>query len=171
MIEILVYRDPRESPRKCSLTPIRGRPGVRFVNYHRDRRLAAGECVLLHPDGEELSSADRGRSLLLVDCSWRHLPALLASLDGAPRRRRLPAFASAYPRKSKLFDDPERGLASIEALFAATVLLGEPRPDLLEGYRWTAEFLAANPGLDGPWRERAAGGSFGPSGGESGPAT
>jgi hypothetical protein len=26
-------------------------------------------------------------------------------------------------------------------------LLGEPRPELLDGYRWAREFLASNPGL------------------------
>jgi pre-rRNA-processing protein TSR3 len=54
---------------------------------------------------------------------------------------------TAYPRRSRTFTDPERGLASIEALFAALALLGEPRRELLDGYRWAAEFLAANTGL------------------------
>jgi pre-rRNA-processing protein TSR3 len=103
--------------------------------------------VLLHPDGDELGTADLGRGLLLVDCAWRRLPELLASVDGEPARRRLPALATAYPRRSLLFADPERGLASIEALYAALALLGEPRRDLLEGYRWAELFLAANPSL------------------------
>ena len=144
---VLILRDPRESTRKCSLTPLRGKPGIDFVAYDRERRVAVGERVLLHPDGEPLSDADRGRDLLLVDCAWRRVDALLATLDGTLVRRRLPPLATAYPRTSKVFRDPERGLASVEALHAALCLLGEPRADLLEEYRWRERFLELNPGL------------------------
>jgi len=144
---ILIYRDRRESRLKCSLSAIRGLPGVEFARYVPGRRFSAGACVLLHPDGPELSRADLRRDLLLVDCSWRHLPQLLASLDGEPAPRSLPRLVTAYPRKSKVFDDPDAGLASIEALFAATVILGEPRPELLIGYRYAEQFLSANPSL------------------------
>jgi len=114
------------------------------VNYDRDRRIDARGRILLHPDGDEIVPEDRGKSLLLVDCAWRRLPDLLATVDGDPVRRRLPPLATAYPRRSRIFEDPERGLASIEALYAALALLGEPRPDLLVGYRWAEAFLAAN---------------------------
>ena len=146
-LDVLILRDPRESAKKCSLTPLRGRPGIRFVGFAPDRRLDATGRVLLHPDGEELGPADRGRPLLLVDCSWRRLPKLLATVDGDPLRRQLPRLATAYPRRSLLFGDPFYGLASIEALYAALALLGEPRRDLLEGYRWAERFLTANPAL------------------------
>jgi pre-rRNA-processing protein TSR3 len=59
----------------------------------------------------------------------------------------LPALATAYPRKSRTFSDPEQGLASVEALYAALFLLGDARPELLEGYRFAERFLAANPRL------------------------
>jgi pre-rRNA-processing protein TSR3 len=144
-LDVLILRDPRESVKKCSLTPLRGRPGIHFVNYARGRRLDGSGRVLLHPDGEEIGPSDLGRGILLVDCAWRHLPELLARIDGDPRRRRLPALATAYPRKSRLFQDPETGLASIEALYAAAALLGQPCDELLTGYRWAERFLAANP--------------------------
>ena len=150
-MDILIYRDPRESVRKCSLTPLRDKPGLRFVPYKRGRRLEVGRRILLHPEGDELSSADRGGDLLLIDCSWRHLPALLATVDGELTPRRLPPLASAYPRKSKLFEDPSSGLASVEALYAAVRILEGPRADLLAGYHWAADFLAANPSL-ASWR-------------------
>jgi pre-rRNA-processing protein TSR3 len=149
-VDILILRDPRESAAKCSLTPLRGFPGVRFVEYHAERRLAAGERVLLHAEGEPLTDADRGRDLLLIDCAWRRVPKLLRTVEGTLHARRLPRLASAYPRRSKTHPDPEQGLASVEALFAATVLLGAPRAELLAGYRWRAEFLAANPTLAVP---------------------
>jgi pre-rRNA-processing protein TSR3 len=146
-VEILILRDPRESAAKCSLTPLRGLSGIRFVEYDRERRLAAGERVLLHPQGELLGPADRGRDLLLIDCSWRRVPSLLRTVDGELHLRRLPPLTSAYPRKSKTFADPASGLASVEALYAAVLLLGEPRPELLSNYRWREAFLDANPAL------------------------
>ena len=130
------------------MTPLRGRPGIRFVSYATGRRLDASGRVLLHPEGEEIGPGDRGRGLLLLDCAWRRLPDLLAAVDGDPPRRRLPQLRTAYPRRSLLFEDPARGLASVEALYAALALLGEPHAGILDGYLWAAAFLAANPGLE-----------------------
>jgi len=148
--EVLILRDPRESVRKCSLTPLRGLPGIAFVDFAVDRRISADGRVLLHPDGEELTDDDAGRGLLLVDCAWRRVPRLLRSVDGQLRPRRLPRdLATAYPRRSKTFEDPEAGLASVEALYAATCLLGAPRSEWLATYRWREGFLVKNPRLRG----------------------
>ena len=144
MIDVLVWRDPRESKHKCSLTPIAGLAGVRIVEVQGRRRLDAGERILLSPEGDELTAADRGTGLLLVDCAWRKVGSLLRRVDGSLRPRRLPRLVTAYPRRSKTFPDPDAGLASIEALFAATLILGEPRFDFLAGYRWREEFLRTN---------------------------
>ncbi len=146
-LDVLILRDPRESTKKCSLTPLRGVPGVRFVTHDKDRRLDARGRILLHPDGEPIRNSDAGYGLLLLDCAWRRVPELLAQVDGDPPRRSLPPLATAYPRKSRTFADPERGLASIEAIYAALALQGDFRPEILDGYRWAAPFLAANPGL------------------------
>lgn len=148
-MHVLVLRDRRESVKKCSLTPLRGLPGIRFVDYDPDATLEVAGRVLLDPEGEELGPADRGADLLLVDCAWRRVPKLVRTLRGEVRRRRLPRLETAYPRKSRIFDDPGTGLASVEALYAASVLLGEPHPEWLDGYRWTSQFLAANPALAG----------------------
>jgi pre-rRNA-processing protein TSR3 len=143
-VDVLILRDPRESVKKCSLTPVRGLPRIRFATYDRDRRLEAGGRILLHPEGELLTAADRGRDLLLVDCAWRRVDQLLGTVDGELTPRRLPPLETAYPRSSKVFEDPDRGLASVEALFAALLILGDERPELLEGYRWADEFLERN---------------------------
>ncbi len=145
LLDVLILRDLRESVRKCSLTPLRGLPGIEFRAYDPDLRLPADGRVLLHPDGEELGAADRGAGLLLLDCAWRRVPSLLRTVDGPYTLRRLPALATAYPRRSKHFHDPERGLASVEALYAAVCLLRGPVPELLERYPFAAAFLAANP--------------------------
>jgi len=146
-LDVLILRDPRESTAKCSLTPLRGFPGVRFLSWKHDRRFDVGTRVLLHPDGEEITAADAGRPLLLIDCAWRRVPALLATCDGSLVHRRLPPLATAYPRKSRTFVDPDQGLASVEALYAALAFLGRPAPELLASYRWADAFLAANPGI------------------------
>lgn len=139
--------DPREPAKKCSLTPLRGMDGVSFVPLRGGKRVDAGRRVWLHPEGEELGPADRGIGLLLIDCTWRRVSTLSKRIDGELLRRRLPTLVTAYPRRSKLMSDPEHGLASVEALYAAIALLDAPRPELLAHYHWAAEFLAANPEL------------------------
>lgn len=144
VIDVLIYRDPRESTAKCSLTPLRGMVGIEFVSHRLERRVEVGSRILLHPEGELLSPGDAGLGLLLVDCAWRRVPQMLAHIDGDLKRRRLPALETAYPRKSRQFVDPEQGLASVEALYAALAILGDRRPELLERYRWAQAFLEAN---------------------------
>lgn len=145
--DLLILRDPRESWKRCSLRPLRGMDGVRFVAWKPGLELAGEGRVLLDPAAEPIGERDRGRRLLLLDSSWRRLPQLRRSLVGEFVPRSLPALQTAYPRKSSTFADPEQGLASIEALYAALALLGAPDPALLEGYRFAEPFLAANPGL------------------------
>ncbi len=146
-LDVLILRDPRESTAKCSLTPLRGFPGVRFFTWKHDRRFAVGSRVLLHADGEVITERDAGLPLLLIDCAWRRVPTLLATCDGDLVLRRLPKLATAYPRRSLTFKDPDEGLASIEALYAVLALLGRPTPELLAGYRFADEFLRRNPDL------------------------
>ena len=146
--QVWILRDPRESVKKCSLTPLRGMEGVHFSTYHRDRTIDVGERALLDPNGTELSERDRGLGLLVIDCAWRRVDALQRTVKGTLHRRRLPHLVTAYPRKSRIFEDPPTGLASVEALYAAVFLLFGPRPEFLEGYRWREEFLELNPWLD-----------------------
>jgi pre-rRNA-processing protein TSR3 len=146
-VHILIVRDPREPSKKCSLTPLRGMQGLHFVSLRGGRRVDAGRRIWLHPEGVELSSADRGHDLLLIDCAWRKLSNFSKVIDGELLPRRLPKLITAYPRRSKVAVDPEDGLASVEALYAAVALLEGPRAEFLANYRWGDEFLAANPQL------------------------
>ena len=146
-MDILIVHDRREPARKCSVTPLRGMEGVRFVPSVGGRRIDAGRRIWLHPDGELLRPDDRGLGLLLVDCTWHRVSKLSKRIDGELLPRRLPDLVTAYPRRSKLGRDPVHGLATVEALYAAIALLDGPRPELLAHYRWADEFLAANPDL------------------------
>ena len=145
--DVLILRDPRESVKKCSLTPLRGREDVEFWSYDPNTRYDAAGRILLHHEGELLSEADQGKGLFLVDSSWRRLPKLLDRVDGAPVKRIDQHHHLFHHQTGHIFEDPEPGLASIEALYAAVHILHGPRPELLEGYRWAEEFLRLNPTL------------------------
>ena len=143
-LDILILRDPRESKKKCSLTPLAGMDGVRFRRFDPESRIDAGGRILLDPEGAPFGPGDRGAGLFLIDCAWRRVPELAAVVDGELERRRLPELVTAYPRVSRIFEDPLAGLASVEALFVASLLVGEPRLELLDGYHWRHAFLEAN---------------------------
>jgi len=144
-LDVLILRDPKESPKKCSLVPLRGTPGIEFVAYDRERTLDGAGRVLLDPAGEPITAADAGRPLLVLDSNWRRLPKLRETVTGDPAPRRLPPLRTAYPRRSRDFEDPAEGLASVEALYAALRLLGHGGIDhLLADYRWANEFLEMN---------------------------
>jgi len=168
VLRLRVVQDFKENRRKCTLTPLEGAAGVDFVRLAHPRRCRApaeqpvqiGGGILLHVDGPPLTALDRAllepnddgdadRSVVLIDSSWARVAKVLARCAPSPgarlERRSLPAeLSTAYPRKSKLYDDPVRGLASIEALYAVTVILGAPRNELLTHYRWSDEFLCRN---------------------------
>lgn len=144
---IRIIRLNKESPKKCSLTPLRAREDLPIDWFHCDLgdSVEVGEVTLLHPEGTPLGPADACRPLLLVDSSWRDLPRMLRTVSGTMHRRCLPeGLTTAYPRRSKTFADPLSGLASIEALHAALVLLGHRDDSLLDGYHWAAQWLQLN---------------------------
>ncbi|MEZ5979807.1 MAG: hypothetical protein R3F34_16565 [Planctomycetota bacterium] len=145
--DILILRDPKESWKKCSLAPLRGMEGVRFVTWREGLELEVTGRLLLDPDAPEIGEGDVGRPLFLIDSSWRRLAVLRRAVVGEPVARSLPRLATAYPRRSETFPDPEVGLASIEALFAASCLAGTPDLDLLAHYHFRDAFLAANRSL------------------------
>lgn len=146
MSDIIIIRDARESPRKCTVAPLRGTPGIEIRGWRRESIIEIpGVVTLLHHEGTPLSPADHGRPLLLVDSSWNHLPQVLADLRGTLERRSIPpGFVTAYPRKSRLFSDPEGGLATVEALHIARCILGLPSEGLLQHYYFREEFLSLN---------------------------
>jgi pre-rRNA-processing protein TSR3 len=141
-IATTVIRHYRERISKCSLRLLHGRPEMTFLRWRPGTRFDATGFLLLAVDAEPLGPQDAGHPLLLLDSTWRWLPQLRASLDGAFVPRAIPgAPATAYPRTSKVFTDPAQGLASVEALYLARRLLGDDDPTLLDGYRWKEPFL------------------------------
>ncbi len=138
-----VIRHPKERIAKCSLRFLHTRPEMTFLRARPDFRFDATGFILLAVDAPPLSLADAGQPLLLLDSTWRWLPQLRTCVIGEPIARSIPsAVRTAYPRTSKVFDDPEAGLASIEALYLARALLGDNDTSLLTGYHWQDQFLA-----------------------------
>lgn len=142
-IPTTVVRHAKERLAKCSLRFLHQRPEMTFLRARPGFTFDATGFVLLAVGAPELSPGDAGHPLLLLDSTWRWLPQLRACVVGTPIERSIPGgVRTAYPRVSKVFDDPTAGLASVEALYLARRLLGDDDPSLLDGYRWKDEFLA-----------------------------
>lgn len=141
MIATTIIRHPKERRSKCSLTPLEGRADLRFLRARPGFSFDMSGYTVLGLDAPELSVADAGRPLLLLDSTWRLLPQIEACLIGEGVRRTLPPVPTAYPRLSKIAEDPSGGLASVEALYLAKLLLGERDDSLLADYYWRDGFL------------------------------
>jgi pre-rRNA-processing protein TSR3 len=140
-IQTTIIRHPKERRSKCSLTPLEGRGELRFLKAREGWQFNATGYTVLALGAPALTRGDACRPLLLLDSTWRLLPQLESCLVGKPVARTLPAVPTAYPRVSKITEDPLGGLASVEALYYARALLGERDDSLLDGYYWRAEFL------------------------------
>ena len=140
MCPISVIRHQKERRSKCSLTALEEREDITFYKANQGWSFDVTGFTVLALNAPELSVADAGRPLLLLDSTWRLLPQLQTHLYGCAVSRTLPAVGTAYPRVSKLTKDPFGGLASIEALYLAKLVLGERDDSLLESYYWREEF-------------------------------
>lgn len=135
---------PRENRKKCSVEPLRGRPDFHFANYHAKRpQFPPAGYLRLGIGGPPLTPADRQSGLLVLDATWRLAEQMEQTYADFPVRS-IPPWKTAYPRVSKVFDDPTPGLATIEAIFAAFVAMGCETTNLLDHYHWKEEFLTLN---------------------------
>jgi pre-rRNA-processing protein TSR3 len=139
----IIVRHPKENPRKCTILPLRDRPDLIIVKHPVIEPLALNGYIRLAAEGPELSEADAGSGILLLDGSWRWAGVMTRAFESMPPRS-LHGYRTAYPRVSKLGTDPDNGLASVEALFLAYHILGRPTEGILAHYRWAEEFLRLN---------------------------
>lgn len=137
---------PRENRAKCSVEPLRGRSDFIFWTFPKRGPEPLTQYVRLGLGGPLLTAADSETGLLLLDGTWRLAEKMEAQYQDIPVRSLLP-WQTAYPRVSKIFNDPSAGLATIEALFAALAQMGKPTAGLLDHYHWKDEFLARNADL------------------------
>jgi pre-rRNA-processing protein TSR3 len=141
LIDVII-RHPKERKSKCSVEPLKGRADILFYNATKGFTFDATGYVLLTPDAPVLGESDGLSPLLLLDSTWRLLPDLEKTVVGVPLLRSLPHFIkTAYPRHSKVTQDPVRGLATVEALYSARFLANRNADGLLDKYHWREGFL------------------------------
>ncbi|MBY0369516.1 hypothetical protein K2X33_02445 [bacterium] len=150
--EILI--DAGETANKCTIKPLSGRPDFRLFKVWGEGPLGPFSApLLLHHEGECLSTLREGfqevPAIAAVDCVWRRLPRLLKRMaweqDQPAVRARIPeGFITAYPRVGQPEQDPDGGLATIEALFIAAALVGNWDVTLLSKYYFGRAFVEKN---------------------------
>jgi pre-rRNA-processing protein TSR3 len=123
--------------------PLRDREEFVFVTFPEAPPLDVSSYVRLGIGGKPLSPDDANRGLLLLDGTWR-LAARMEPFYSQLEVRSLPPIQTAYPRKSAVYDDPQQGLATIEALYAGLRILGRDTESLLDQYHWKDNFLTLN---------------------------
>lgn len=144
----VIWRHRKENLKKCSLRGLESRPDFKFFQYPIQEELPIFEnYILLTVDAPEIDASEKDCGLFVLDATWRYAAAMQAKADSIPGliRRSLPAhFRTAYPRRQEDCPLPERGLASIEAIYIAYRLLKRPCEGLLDGYYWKNQFLEKN---------------------------
>ncbi|MFI3291064.1 MAG: hypothetical protein R3Y46_04190 [Opitutales bacterium] len=144
-VKKILIRHPKEKLKKCSLSPLKGRADCDFYKAHPDFTYDASNCIVLEIDAPLISEKDAGKALVMLDSTWALLPKLRSKLTGNFIPRSLPAnIQTAYPRISKIYQDPSKGLATIEALYAALRLSGQRDDTILDNYPFKDKFLEIN---------------------------
>ncbi len=139
----IIVVHPRENRRKCSVEPLRANREFCFWPYPQRGSEPLDAYVRLGIGGPQLSVADAEAGLLVIDSTWRLAPRMERLYAELPVRS-LPPLVSAYPRMSKKLTDPDDGLATIEAIYAAFTMLRRDTAGLLDRYHWAEAFLAQN---------------------------
>lgn len=148
MPQIVVIRHPRENLKKCSLRGLESRENFAFFKAKDGFLFDATGYILLQNNAPEISEKDKGLPILLLDSTWALLPKVRNKIHGTPILRGLPSSVkTAYPRVSKSGNDPQNGLATVEALFAALSLSGQRDESILQNYVFKDTFLQLNKGL------------------------
>lgn len=148
----IIVRHKREKLKKCSLQGLEERKDCLFYSYPSNELPPAQDYIILTLEAEELTLKDTHSGILLLDSTWKYTPKMLNWVQKISdlQYRSLPSYLrTAYPRRQEDCKDPQRGLASIEALFAAYHILKRPTEGLLDRYYWKDEFFNLNFGFLG----------------------
>jgi len=145
--ETVIVRHRRENLRKCSLKGLENREDFLFFTYPGQSIPVFNNYVVLAVNAPELSRQEKECRLLILDSTWRYAEKMekqvLRELNFI--RRSIPSeWRTAYPRRQNDCPNPELGLASVEAIWAAYSILERNVDGLLGGYYWKDSFLAQN---------------------------
>ena len=146
MKPIKIIRYSRVDRKQCSLTALEGRADLEFHNENAIGKADFNGCVLLHPDGVELSEADKDKDIILVDAHWKKALKIVNQLEESYdlERRGITGFSTAFPRTNGLNGDPVNGLRSCECLWVVRFLLGDRDDSLLKDYYFKDVFFERN---------------------------
>ena len=139
----IIVVHPRERRSKCTVNGLRGRDGFVFWKYPGQGPQSLENYVRLGFGGPAIDPGDAGKGLLILDGTWRWAETMERDYEDLPIRS-LPPLQTAYPRVSRTYDDPDGGLATIEALYAAYRVMGRDTDGLLDDYHWAEEFCESN---------------------------
>lgn len=143
----IILRHRKENLKKCSLRGLERSPHFKFYTYPLNEPLPCLHYVTLDLEAEPLSRKDRDLGLLIIDGTWKYAKKMVTTLEDCQSliKRSIPReFVTAYPRKQTDCPDPERGLASIEAIYIAYRILQRDPSQLLDNYYWKNQFLLIN---------------------------
>lgn len=142
-----ILRHRKENLKKCSLHGLEPREDLHFLTYPLDPIPFLENAIILDLEAPSLSIEDHGQQLFLIDGTWKYAAVMSRQIPHKEKwiRRSLPPeIRTAYPRKQTDCSNPERGLASVEALYIAYLILGYETQGLLDHYHWKAQFLEIN---------------------------
>jgi pre-rRNA-processing protein TSR3 len=144
----VVLRHRRENLKKCSLRGLESRPDFLFFSYPSEvSKLEVSGYIMLALEAPLLTVEDADKGLLIIDGTWRYAEKMASCLLPNPTlifRSIPPHFRTAYPRRQEDCSNPERGLASVEALYIAYKILRREAIYLLDSYYWKDKFLDIN---------------------------
>lgn len=141
----IILRHRKENLKKCSLSGLAPRNDVQLYTYPSAALPDLSSHLLLTLDAPPLGKDDDHLGIVLLDATWRYAQQMQRQLRLPPTLRSIPSgYRTAYPRRQNGCSDPERGLASIEALFLAYHILGRDTRGLLTHYYWGEPFLQKN---------------------------
>ena len=141
VVNIIVH--PAENPKKCTIHHLRESPGFVFDLFSQEKTFHFPNAFLLGVDGPTLSRRDVAMDMVVLDGTWRYAAQMIGAFSTLPVRS-IHGWHTAYPRISKIYQDPDDGLATIEAIYAAFVILGKDPEGLLDHYYWKDSFLKLN---------------------------
>ena len=143
----IILRHRKENLKKCSLEGLRDRNDLQFLTYPHDPVPFLQSYILLTLDAPPLTQQDCASGLFILDATWRYAAVMERQISQREQWicRSLPStFQTSYPRKQADCPDPERGLASVEALYISYHILGRKTEGLLDHYYWKNDFLKKN---------------------------
>ncbi len=146
-----VVIDSQETANKCTIAPLAFRPDFHLFRAKGGTMLGPLQStLLLHHKGDCLLEVRKGigevHGIAAIDCVWSQLNNLSSRIQGAlPQLVRIPqGFVTAYPRRSEKNTDPTEGLATIEAIFVVSALLGHWDASLFSHYYFGRQFVELN---------------------------